>query len=410
MKSRLATYTFIIVSLLLAGAYVVTWIPTLSNPADAVNRDFTIFATAATIAREHGYGEIYSISRQIEAQTAIVGSPIQVKGGLLPFNHPPFLIPLLSLFFASTTSIYTAFLGWVVFNLLLFGFCLWLAYKILNQAGWRPDQTVLILVPLALIFPLQTNLFQGQDILFVLLGLLLFVRSLQTDNLLWGGLGLGLTTISPHLALIFCIPIFFSTRKRFFAFAAGGAFFAIVSIILIGMNGITDFLTMLSQTASAEAGTYGVFKDQMFTFSSLVFRLWPAIPATLLSTLTWVGYVGAILGLSWLHSSYKGATPNQLLYLTGFTISIGLFFAPHLYGHGLLPLFIPFLAWGHYAVIGQNRPAVHVGLCLLLASVLMLFNLVPAIPFHQFWTFVVLIGTIFLSASALKQSSKPHLT
>ena len=195
MSARLQTYAYLFLATVLTGVYVVLWIPVLNNPADAVNRDFTIFATAARVVEQHGYPEIYDIDLQRTAQEEIVATDIQIGGGLLPFNHPPFLMPIMQLVIGD--DVFQSFLNWTLVNVILIGVCLWLSSRILAHNGWQTGDSWLFLIPLALIFPLQINLLQGQDILIVLLGVLLFLRAMQLENLWLGGIGLALTTISP---------------------------------------------------------------------------------------------------------------------------------------------------------------------------------------------------------------------
>ncbi|MEM8862170.1 MAG: glycosyltransferase 87 family protein [Chloroflexota bacterium] len=400
MSSRLQTYTYIFLATVLTGVYVVLWIPVLNTPADAVNRDFTIFATAARVVEQHGYPQIYDINLQRTAQQEIVATPIQIGGGLLPFNHPPFLMPLMQLVIGD--DIFQSYLNWTLINVIFIGVCLWLSRQILSHSGWQTGDIWLFLIPLALVFPLQINLLQGQDILVVLIGLLLFLRAMQLENWWLGGIGLALTTISPHLALIFAVPWFFSRQNKFYSFVLFAGLLTIISVIMIRLEGVQDYLEMLSETAGAVGDTFGVNKIQMFSFSSLGLRLWPTMPDAFLSFLTWGGYLAGMLWLCWLHYRYKSGTQKQAITLLAVTVAIGLFFAPHLHSHSLLPIWVVFLIWGINRVQIRKHSALQVGLWVLLASLAMVPIFVPVIPLGWVGVFVVVVAYGLLTLQQLR--------
>ena len=319
---------------------------------------------------------------------------VHIEGGLLPFNHPPMLLPLLRPILDE--NVQASYYRWMAVNLVVLVGCAWLSFTYLRSSGINSKGAALILVPLFLLMPLQVNLYQGQDILFVLLGLLLLLRSIQNDMKILGGLGAGLTAISPHLALIFAFPWFFSKRNRFWYIVLGGAAVAAFSILLVRFEGMLDYLAMLSGSASAEGSYFGINKIRMVNFTGFVLRFWRSVPASFLSFITWGGFIGSLIGLAWLHHKNKDANGERLAWLLGFSVLIGLFFAPHLHVHSLLPIWISFLVWASNSGLHKRRDGLLIGSVLLFASLLMTPFLFIWIPLRSLGVFAVIFIAIWL--------------
>ncbi|MEM9776351.1 MAG: glycosyltransferase family 87 protein [Chloroflexota bacterium] len=383
-------------SLLLIGVYGLIWSSIVQNPADAVNRDFLSFAIADYVIERHGYLDLYDIGLQSSAMTAIVEGPILLEGSLLPFVHPPFLMPVMVLFINEDP--FGSFLRWTLATLMLLIPCIWLSHQFLKQKNIAEPWWILI--PLFLLAPLHINLFQGQDLIFLLFGLLVFVWGVDQDNDLIGGMGLSLTTISPHLAVLFAIPLFFSNRKLFAWFCAFAAILVSFSLFLIGFDGLADFLNIIRVTAAAEGSSYGVNKVEMFNLIGLSLRLWPTMPIHLVTTITWSGYALAILLLCRLHAK-TAHKKSSLLLTVSLSINVALFFAPHLHAHSLLPLWIVFLIWGMNRVQIKKSSSQQVGLWVLLASLAMVPIFVPVVPLSWIGVFVVLIICAVLTLQQL---------
>jgi hypothetical protein len=58
--------------------------------------DFSIFYTSGRIVREKGWSVVYDLQNQLATQSNLVGRQL-TQNELLPFNHPPVLLPLQAL-------------------------------------------------------------------------------------------------------------------------------------------------------------------------------------------------------------------------------------------------------------------------------------------------------------------------
>ncbi len=401
MSDRLTKLIFVCLAVTITGIYSAFLWPFLTDPATKTHHDFIIFATADLLIDQHGYSNVYDLDLQHEAQAVIAPDvAYNIGGRVLPFNHPPLLLPLFRL--VITPDLFQSYQIWTLINAFLIAVCAWLSRKIIVLAGIAPRSTWYLIIPLVLIFPLQINLHQGQDIVFVLLGVLIFLLSLQTDNLFLGGLGLALTTVSPHLAVAFSVPWLFGQRKRLNAFYFWGGLFTVFSIWLVGIDGTLDYFDVLTGSATAEGGTFGVNKIRMYNFSALTLRFWRTMPSTILSALTWGGYIFSLAYLSWLHRKHQTANNQTLLSLMGHTVIISLFFAPHLHLHSLLPIWVSFLTCAIAIVQFEEKSVVNTGIGMLLASLIMTPIFVQTIPLRSVTGYVVIFATIYLSYRALQ--------
>ncbi len=402
MSDRIRTVSSLFLAVLIVAILIMFWSATFKNPAGAVNRDFLSFALAAKIVDEDGYQHIYQLDRQKQAMEEIINGPHQVEGGVLPFIHPPFLMPLMN--WVIGPNLFNSFLAWTAVSIGVLALCLKLSADYLIHAGWQKKSAVYLLAPLALFLPVHITLLQGQDIIFLLLGVVIFLVALQQNRLVWGGFGLALTTLTPHIALLLGIPLFFSKRNWFYSFVGWSLLFAIFSISLIGINGVFDYLDIIGATASAEGRTYGVNKNAMTNLIGLTLRLWPAMSSNTISTVTWGGYLFGMGSLCWLHFNYRKATENTFELVFAFTIAFGLFFVPHLHSHSLLLLWVPLLVWAHHRVQAHMQPLPQIALILLMASTLIAPLLANALPFNWVGVFVVIFSTMALLYRALKDN------
>src|SRR5215216_3815522 len=78
------------VSIGLLAAYLTVWLPFGTSPL-AKRADFLIYYTAGKLP----LSKLYNLDAQRDVQIQVLGSPVPIKGGVLPFNHAPLLVPLL---------------------------------------------------------------------------------------------------------------------------------------------------------------------------------------------------------------------------------------------------------------------------------------------------------------------------
>ena len=103
------------------------------------------------------------------------------------------------------------------------------------------DRLFLTFAGAFLFFPTFSGLMNGQDDALLLLGAALCLAGLRSGRDVEAGLGLSLTTIRPQIALFLAIPFLFRRQKIFLGFAAGAAALGLLSLALVGLDGIADF-------------------------------------------------------------------------------------------------------------------------------------------------------------------------
>lgn len=368
--------------------------PLFQNPSGIVNRDFTIFATAVKVAEEAGYPAVFDIALQKQAQEEIVGDKISIGGGLLPFNHPPILLPLMQVLI-NPGNLPRSFLLWTAVNLILVGTCLAITGRWLAQKGIPYQQQFVLWLPLILLYPLHQALFQGQDVLVPMLGLVIWAIGTNHNRYGVAGVGLSLTVLMPQIALALAIPLFWGQRKVFYSFIVSAGAMAFISIGMIRIPGTLDFINMIIETAGASGDTFGVNKQVMLNASGIFLRLWPSAPETILSLVTWGVYLGGIGYLCWLHHAYKDDDPEAHLIVIGISIVVAMFASPHLHVHSMSVLWVPlavfYWGWHHY----EHRSLVGGGLLALTGSAVMFLLNLPSFGLNWLPTIAVLAGLLF---------------
>ncbi len=173
-------------------------------------RDFVIQLTAGRVSVLDGPGEVYDRETQTARQAEILGIEDDAVR-LLPFNHPPLLLPVLGPL--SRTSPETAYLIWTVVSLALFAAGTALLTWQLRDRPVSVTQAVSVRLGVLVFFPIAVALTQGQDTPLLFLGASLFVFLLRADRDLAAGAALSLTVIRPHIALGLALPFLFARRR-----------------------------------------------------------------------------------------------------------------------------------------------------------------------------------------------------
>src|SRR5664280_554278 len=75
--------------------YAFLWLQMISSPAQRTGADFIHFYAAGIIARNQGAEHVYDLELQQIVEQEQVGFKLTL-GQVLPFNHVPYLIPILS--------------------------------------------------------------------------------------------------------------------------------------------------------------------------------------------------------------------------------------------------------------------------------------------------------------------------
>lgn len=211
-------------------------------------QDFTIFYTAGRIISEGGAARLYDAGLQLRVQrTAVPAAP----SSLLPYNHPPFEAVIFAPL--SKLKFFPAYLLWISINLLALAGTVMLLRRYLpavKAAGWPFS----ILTALAF-FPVFTALFQGQDVVLLLLLFASVFSSLKRNSEFaagcWLGLGLFRFQVVLPFALILLLRYAWPLAKAstagwgrarrlggasglFVGFATTGAILGLLSILCVG--------------------------------------------------------------------------------------------------------------------------------------------------------------------------------
>jgi hypothetical protein len=179
------------------------------------------------------------------------------------------------------------------------------------------------------------SLMNGQDTALLLLGAALWVYGLVTGREILAGIGLSLTTIRPHVSLLFALPMLFRHRKVFFTYVVGGGLLALFSVLLIGVEGLQNYMNILLISAGGE--WHGMKEEAMFNLIGLLKRAAPGLSAQAIRITGWVIYGLTMLGLFLLWGRRKDKVENKF----GLTVILALVMVPHLHFHDLALLLIP---------------------------------------------------------------------
>lgn len=199
--------------------------------------DFTIFYSAAGIVRSGHGRELYDEQVQYLAQLA-VAPDVKSRTWALPYNHPPFeallFVPLSYLPYGA------AYLAWAALNLGM----LFLALRLLSPhlPPLFGFSVMGLFVPALIFFPAFITIFQGQDLLLLLLivsaAYVLIKR--ERDFLAGGILGLGL--FRPELTLPIALLIMLVRGRRLASgFFISAAAMVLISLWIVGWHSLTGY-------------------------------------------------------------------------------------------------------------------------------------------------------------------------
>lgn len=359
---------FILVALTsLAIVYAVIWGRMITDNAQRTGADFIAFYAGGRVSQQYGFDKAYDIQLQKGIQEEQVGFALSEQQVLL-YNHLPFVLPILWLVMRDNYVL--SFGMWALCLLGCYILSLALFQKYLP--GALPDATAKIAYwgGGLLFFPLFISLLQGQDTAILFLGVTLWLAGMASNRPWLAGLGLGLTAIRPHMALLLSIPFAFRQQRIFFWAAGVASLLALFSLWLIGWQGVQQFIHILLISAGGE--WFGMNEKDMFNLIGIFFRLLPQAEPGLLRSTAWGVYVLSIGGLSFAWKK-SPVIDNRL---TGVAILLALLASPHLHYHDLTLLWFPLMFAG-YGV------RINTGIILVPAvSLVLLFSfLIPPLKF-----------------------------
>lgn len=318
-----------IASLLISYAGI--WINLINDRAERTGADFIHFYSAGRIAQARGASQVYNLELQQDIEEEQVGFTL-APGQVLPFNHLPFIIPLLQT--VMTENYVLSFHRWNLIMIVLYGLAIGICSWILHQSGIDRKSIGLSAIGGFLFLPLFFSIMNGQDNALVFLGTAIWVYGLFSKKFLLAGIGLGLTTVRPHIALVLALPMLFHNRKVFLGFLFSAGALALVSVAVIGLNGVQDFIRVLFVTAGGK--WYGINQDAMVNLIGLLMRSLP-VEADIIRIVGWAVYGLVIVGVCILWSRKEDLLDGRI----GLTVILAIFSVPHMHYPDLTLLLIP---------------------------------------------------------------------
>jgi glycosyl transferase family 87 len=374
MKSSRLRWIFIVVgSLSLIISYLGIWIRFINNPVERTGSDFIAFYTAGRVAQSYGAAYVYNISLQQDIQEEQVGFSL-VPGQVLLYNHLPFLIPILHILVSA--DYVGSFYRWIFLLIALFITSISVLSGVLKDARFDSRTRLITGVGSLLFLPLFFSLMNGQDSALLLLGTALWMYGLFSGKEITAGLGLSLTTIRPHLALILALPMLFSYRKVFLGFILGSGVLALLSFLILGMQGTREFIDILFISANGE--WYGMKESAMYNLIGLLVRTIPWLEVSTIRAVGWSIYGVTGIGLCIVWARNRNIQDGQI----GLTVTLGLFVAPHLHFHDLTLLLIPI-----YELIRSStrsaglKTSIAIALPIAISLLLLLSNSYPLLQY-----------------------------
>ena len=313
-------------------SYLGIWIRFINDPVERTGADFIHFYSAGRLAQSEGAAHVYDLLLQQKIEEQQVGFPL-APGQVLPYNHLPFLIPILQT--VVNTDYVNSFYKWVFIMIVLFITGIFTLGRMLIESGMDRKSILLTSIGSFLFLPLFFSLMNGQDTAFLFLGAAIWMYGLVSGREMLAGLGLSLTTVRPHIALILALPMLFRYRKVFLGFALGAGVLALVSFLIIGMEGTQEFINVLLISAGGE--WYGMKQYAMYNLIGILTRNLPWLGSETIRTIGWMVYGATIIALCIFWARSKDLQVGQI----GLTVILALFSVPHLHFHDLTLLLIP---------------------------------------------------------------------
>jgi Glycosyltransferase family 87 len=281
---------------------------------------------------------LYDLERQLAVETSILAPYGLPEGALahnyqvIPYNYPPFFtLPLVPLAWLSFPLAYATA---SVLNLL----CLAVTLRLLIQRlALGSEQTRWLLLVAFCAAAIYVTLIQGQTSLLALLLLTLYVLDLQERRGVWAGIWAGLLLFKPQLLPL---PLLILAWRRcwrgLLALLVVLASLILVSLALVGVQGLQQHVLLIRQMASAE-GTLGIHPWAMHNLRALARfslpRPWDSVG--------WWGS-SALLALItlWVHRPSSGDGQSSAWRWSATIVAL-LLFTPHLNTHDLALLLLP---------------------------------------------------------------------
>ncbi len=222
--------------------------------ADILDNDLTLVYIGARIGLEHGWSHIYSLPLQHDLFQQLRPHAVFNDGERF-VSPPPFawlLVPL------GVFGPGVAIFAWLAISLAALAVAWWLAAP---GDGWT--RGLWLLGALAW-YPLLYSLSLAQPALVITALAAIAWRLAEMGKPYHAGVVLGLSVIKPQLLLLLPLVLLFAGRWRIVAaWAATAAGLAVVSLAVIGGQGLSDYLALLGEAQH-------VVNNRYFTFAFIL--------------------------------------------------------------------------------------------------------------------------------------------
>lgn len=293
--------------------------------------DFRILYTGGQIAREGDWNAVYDLERQLGTQRQMTGRPLELAD-VLPFNHPPALLPLQWL--VSLADYPSAYLLWGGLSALVSLLNAWLVWRLARRMDWPRLPALFLAAQSFLFYPVFVSINKGQDTVFALIGLTVLLLGLQAGRERTSGLGLALLTLRPQFALPLAVPFLFRQRKTWWWFVGFAVALVVYSVLMVGLKGVADFLYLLAVTSSGE--TVLIHHADMYNLKGLLLRLFPPLTIETASGISWAAFLLVLGFLCWLWARAERVEFHHI----SLAVTLSLFASPHLHYHDISFLLI----------------------------------------------------------------------
>jgi hypothetical protein len=241
VRTALLRAALLVTCLIPLALMVLQFAATMGLHRYVLETDFLAFYTGGRMLLAGVRADLYDPATQYLWQRT-VASEVTDPSQLLRFPLLPFVA--LPLAVVATLPFETAYLAWLICNLLLLAVICRLLSAALEPAG---RLAVLRALALTLTFlPVMVTVMQGQWSLVLVLGLLASWASLRSGQELRGGLWLALLLVKPHYVLVPALALAWQRRRRALAgLALGCSILLLVSLLIVGWSGLEGYVHLL---------------------------------------------------------------------------------------------------------------------------------------------------------------------
>jgi hypothetical protein len=214
-------------------------------------QDFTIYYMAGLLLRNGHATDLYDLTTQYRTQLSFADVPI--RQGPLPYNHPPFEAVLFVPF--TLLSYWPAYILWTILNLIMLAASVMILRGQFSQIAAIP--TVVLGLGATAFFPVVNGIFQGQDVILLLLLFVLAAVSLDRGEDAMAGAFLAAGLFLPHL--IMPVVVLFAVRRWrvLVGFAPVTLFLGGISVAITGWRGPLDYVRFVLHVEKTGATSYG---------------------------------------------------------------------------------------------------------------------------------------------------------